>query len=267
MSTHIHIQGSSRPRDSLATAGDQRKEGTTVAKTTDYPSDLKFVSKFLRAMQILHRAGVDVNWFLQQIISNTTFRGKLVELATPPDYFKVPDVPDTVGVMALLRETFLEEYPYGTALPEELVGRYAHANGLRALMRGMLARDVSVLVSLYSVDGIVRSEQEIASRHNTTSVRVEQLAKRGREKMLANEQKRVFDTRLLLRKQVHDHPIEELNLTDRSRNCLRRGEINTIGQLLDMSDEDLLAITHFGQQQLEEVITRLTEHGLIPWPS
>ncbi len=57
-------------------------------------------------------------------------------------------------------------------------------------------------------------------------------------------------------------PIEDLELTERPRNCLKRAQINTIGQLITKTADDLLAITNFGQKSLDEVITRLEQRGL-----
>jgi len=59
-----------------------------------------------------------------------------------------------------------------------------------------------------------------------------------------------------------DHPIEDLDLSERPRNCLKRAQINTIGELVRLTHEDLLAITNFGQKSLDEVIERLDERGL-----
>ena len=59
-----------------------------------------------------------------------------------------------------------------------------------------------------------------------------------------------------------DHPIEDLDLTERPRNCLKRAQINTIGELIRYTGDDLLAIANFGQKSLDEVIERLDERGL-----
>ena len=59
-----------------------------------------------------------------------------------------------------------------------------------------------------------------------------------------------------------DHPIEDLDLSERPRNCLKRGQINTIGELLMRSEEDLLNITNFGQKSLDEIMQKLDERGL-----
>ncbi len=59
-----------------------------------------------------------------------------------------------------------------------------------------------------------------------------------------------------------DLRIEDLDLTERPRNCLKRAQINTIGELVDRTLEDLLNITNFGQKSLDEVIQKLDERGL-----
>ena len=59
-----------------------------------------------------------------------------------------------------------------------------------------------------------------------------------------------------------DVPIEELELSERPRNCLKRAQINSIGELIEKTEDDLLAITNFGQKSLDEVIAKLDERGL-----
>jgi DNA-directed RNA polymerase subunit alpha len=57
-------------------------------------------------------------------------------------------------------------------------------------------------------------------------------------------------------------PIEDLDLSERPRNCLKRAQVNSIGELLEKTEDDLLAITNFGQKSLDEVIAKLDERGL-----
>ncbi|MBA2625782.1 MAG: DNA-directed RNA polymerase subunit alpha [Acidimicrobiia bacterium] len=59
-----------------------------------------------------------------------------------------------------------------------------------------------------------------------------------------------------------DLPIEDLDLSERPRNCLKRAQVNSVGELLEKSEDDLLAITNFGQKSLDEVIQKLDERGL-----
>jgi DNA-directed RNA polymerase subunit alpha len=56
--------------------------------------------------------------------------------------------------------------------------------------------------------------------------------------------------------------IEDLGLTERARNCLKRAGINSIGELVNCSEKDLLSITNFGQTSLKDVNERLDERGL-----
>ena len=59
-----------------------------------------------------------------------------------------------------------------------------------------------------------------------------------------------------------DLPIEDLDLSERPRNCLRRAQINSVGELVQKTADDLLAITNFGQKSLDEVLQKLDERGL-----
>jgi DNA-directed RNA polymerase subunit alpha len=60
----------------------------------------------------------------------------------------------------------------------------------------------------------------------------------------------------------YDLPIEDLDLSERPRNCLKRAQVNTIGELMNRSIDELLGITNFGQKSLDEVIQKLDERGL-----
>ena len=56
--------------------------------------------------------------------------------------------------------------------------------------------------------------------------------------------------------------VDDLELTERPRNCLKRAQINTLNELLERTPDDLLAITNFGEKSLDEVIAKLDERGL-----
>jgi len=57
-------------------------------------------------------------------------------------------------------------------------------------------------------------------------------------------------------------PVEELKLTMRSYNCLKREGIHTVSELVSRSEQDLLDIRNFGLKSIEEVKLRLHEMGL-----
>ncbi|HEU4488351.1 MAG TPA: DNA-directed RNA polymerase subunit alpha [Actinomycetota bacterium] len=57
-------------------------------------------------------------------------------------------------------------------------------------------------------------------------------------------------------------PIEDLDLTVRSYNCLKREGVTTVGELVQKSEEDLLEIRNFGQKSIDEVKAKLEELDL-----
>ncbi|WP_062303333.1 MULTISPECIES: DNA-directed RNA polymerase subunit alpha [Demequina] len=59
----------------------------------------------------------------------------------------------------------------------------------------------------------------------------------------------------------YNQPIEELNLTQRSYNCLKREGIHTVGELTARSEADLMDIRNFGQKSITEVKEKLAELG------
>ena len=58
-------------------------------------------------------------------------------------------------------------------------------------------------------------------------------------------------------------PIEDLNLSMRAYNCLRRSGLITVGQVLEKSEEELLALRNFGRKSYDELREKLDEMGLL----
>ena len=57
-------------------------------------------------------------------------------------------------------------------------------------------------------------------------------------------------------------PVKALDLGIRALNCLDAVGVKTVGQLLERTEEDLLAIRNFGNVTLEELRNKLAEQGL-----
>jgi DNA-directed RNA polymerase subunit alpha len=57
-------------------------------------------------------------------------------------------------------------------------------------------------------------------------------------------------------------PIEDMDLSVRSYNCLKREGVATVGELVQKTEQDLLDIRNFGQKSIEEVKQKLAEMGL-----
>ena len=56
--------------------------------------------------------------------------------------------------------------------------------------------------------------------------------------------------------------IDELELSVRSYNCLKRAQINTVGDLTQKSEDDMMKIRNLGKKSLDEVRIKLAELGL-----
>lgn len=57
-------------------------------------------------------------------------------------------------------------------------------------------------------------------------------------------------------------PVEQLNLSVRTLNCLRRGGIATLGELVSKQEKELMALRNFGQKSKQEIVERLAAMGL-----
>ncbi len=61
---------------------------------------------------------------------------------------------------------------------------------------------------------------------------------------------------------VYNMPVEQLNLSVRAMNCLRRSGINTVGELISTDINDLMALRNFGQKSKKEIDEKLEALGL-----
>ncbi|HHY75794.1 MAG TPA: DNA-directed RNA polymerase subunit alpha [Firmicutes bacterium] len=61
---------------------------------------------------------------------------------------------------------------------------------------------------------------------------------------------------------ILEMPIEELELSMRSFNCLKRAGINTVGELIQKTEEEISKVRNMGKKSLEEVKSKLAELGL-----
>lgn len=59
-------------------------------------------------------------------------------------------------------------------------------------------------------------------------------------------------------------PIEDLSLSMRAYNCLRRSGLMTVGNVLEKSEEELLSLRNFGRKSYDELKDKLNELGLLP---
>ena len=62
--------------------------------------------------------------------------------------------------------------------------------------------------------------------------------------------------------ETYQTPIEKLELSPRTLNCLKRSHVSKVGEVLEMSDDELLKIRNFGEKSLVELKGKLVEHGV-----
>jgi DNA-directed RNA polymerase subunit alpha len=72
----------------------------------------------------------------------------------------------------------------------------------------------------------------------------------------------VVEKQELQRDKVLEMTIEELDLSVRSFNCLKRANINSVGDLISKSEEEMIKVRNLGRKSLEEVMHKLSMMGL-----
>jgi len=64
------------------------------------------------------------------------------------------------------------------------------------------------------------------------------------------------------KEKVLEMNIDELELSVRSYNCLKRAGINTVQELINKTPEDMMKVRNLGRKSLDEVLAKLKELGL-----
>jgi DNA-directed RNA polymerase subunit alpha len=64
------------------------------------------------------------------------------------------------------------------------------------------------------------------------------------------------------KEKVLEQAIEELDLSVRSYNCLKRAGINTVEDLASKTEDDMMKVRNLGRKSLEEVLNKMAELGL-----
>jgi len=68
--------------------------------------------------------------------------------------------------------------------------------------------------------------------------------------------------RLSIPDEKYNMPVEQLNLSVRTMNCLRHADISTVGEIISRGEKELLALRNFGQKSRQEIEERLKQLGL-----
>jgi DNA-directed RNA polymerase subunit alpha len=76
------------------------------------------------------------------------------------------------------------------------------------------------------------------------------------------EKENVVDEETLLVRKVLNTPLEDLELSVRAFNCLKAAKINSLSELVQYTQEELMKFRNFGQKSLSEIEQVLHERGL-----
>ena len=97
---------------------------------------------------------------------------------------------------------------------------------------------------------------------HSASILVEQLsAFVNYAKISQIEEEKEF-VRLSIPEEKYNMPVEQLNLSVRTMNCLRRGGLTTVGEVITKGEKELLSLRNFGQKSMGEIEERLRTLGL-----
>ncbi len=102
-------------------------------------------------------------------------------------------------------------------------------------------------------DETVSLAAKVMSEHLNLFINLSESAKQA-EVMIEKEEDE--------KSKILEMSIDELELSVRSYNCLKRAGINTVAELTDKTAEDMIRVRNLGRKSLEEVLDKLTELGL-----
>jgi DNA-directed RNA polymerase subunit alpha len=111
-------------------------------------------------------------------------------------------------------------------------------------------------------DGTIAPNDSLTKAAAVLTQHFEHVAGFGQE-VIAGVGKAAVATRALPSQEA-EMPIEDLNLSARAENSLKRAGITKVGQLVTMNPQDLLDIRNFGQKSFDELVDRLKMRKLVP---
>ncbi len=187
----------------------------------------------------LHIATIADGYTLTMEMTVETGRGY-----RPADLNKLPDQP--IGVIAI-DSIFSPVIMANFTVESARVGQVTDYDRLIIDVRtdGGLRADEAVGVAAQILIGHFAMLTELLNGiHDETPTTT-------RQETVATPQRRIEDT-----------PIEELDLSARAYNCLRRSGLNTVGDLISKTESEMMKVRNLGKKSLEEVKKKLAEMGL-----
>jgi len=114
-----------------------------------------------------------------------------------------------------------------------------------------------------TTDGTITPDEAL---RQSADILVRHFTQLSNYRAMAVEQEKPPLSSLPIPQKIYDTPIEELDLSVRAYNCLKRSNITKVGQVLSMNEEDLLGVRNFGEKSLIELRERLLQRNFLPNP-
>lgn len=231
-----------------------------MANATEHPSVMFGTAG--RAFHVLEKDSVDVLAFLQRIIDNVEFRSQLTAMVNKASEFQLPETLHQDRVERLIMHAGCKESRVELLDEEDrqLIERFANREGLTLLLDGLPVRSAQMIMLRYGLDGREQwTQNQVAAKYSITRERARQIEVKTVQTMRRKVNALKVDAQVVRAGEVS---IEVLGLTIRPATCLYRAQIHTVAELVTRTEDDLLAITNFGQSTLDEVVERLRFFGL-----
>lgn len=234
-----------------------------MSKNTDHPSK-PFITVG-GALRKLEDNGADSIAFMQLIIDDPMFRAKVLELYASYRAHEYVDFSRLDSEGAVRFWTDLVGRSNASKHSEEakriIATGYQDGKELIKLLSGFDPRTKNIFRLYYGLDGSPSQHpDEIAPQFGSSTTTIRKNMEDAFSTMLKMIDREQYELRL-----SNDDSavkISDLDLHERTINCFHRARIDTMQQLLSKREDDLLAITNFGQRCLDNVIEELAKHNL-----
>jgi hypothetical protein len=229
--------------------------------------ELGRAAKFIRVLESAGMTADDFQLVINDYRLRTRWMKALAELRDRSVHYPtLPIDPDRKAFQALVADVYQSrKYFFDSIVGEDgdtiqlLALVWEHRT---ALFAKLTEAEVSVITWRYGLfDGNKRTLEVTGEQVNLSRTRVRELQRRALAKLghAVLERLRPATPELV---DDGSSSIIELELSERTRNCLKRAQINTINELLGKTEDDLADIINFGQKSINEVKEKLAERGL-----
>lgn len=197
-----------------------------------------------------------------------------VEIVNKNEYIATIDERGTLEIEAEVRkgrgyasreENYREDAPVGTLFIDSIFSPIIKVNyEVESLRIGEKTDKDKLIIEIWS-DGTISPKDSLIYAANILKENLKIFfIKSALETafLRPQEEKEVNEQELIRLQNLFSQPIENLGLSNRPKNCLKENKIETIGQLVQMTEEELKNLRNLGEKSLEEIKQKLKENNL-----